>query len=245
MRKIAFSILVLILVCSTSGNLISTVRAAPGNAVILSSLDNVMPFSYYGLLTEKYLQSMGYSVTMLKDQQVTLDLITSGLNNYNVIIWRTDDYTYAHRMFWYAGEHANQATLAKYAADVASNLIDLHAGVLGISLGFFQKYLTSQSLRNVKLMILLSSDSNAIAPIFISAGAAAVIYCMNEISLQFGIVDDLATQVVAYLAQGDSVLNALWTTISPYLQNQTPEDPLDSTYSPPFWYVGNGNLILT
>ncbi|HUK27679.1 MAG TPA: hypothetical protein VLV31_04580 [Candidatus Acidoferrales bacterium] len=245
MRKIVFTLLIFVLVCSTSGSLFSPVKGIMGNAVILSSLDSTMPFNYYGLSTEKYLQSMGYTVTMLKNQQVTLDLITSGLSSYNIIIWRTDDYTYAHRMFWYAGEHANQHTLAKYEADVSSNLIDVHAGILGLSLDFFQKYLTSQSLRNVKLMILLSSDSNSIAPIFISAGAAAVIYCMSQISLQFGIVDDLATQIVAYLSQGDSVLNALWTTISPYLQNQTPEDPLDSTYSPPFWYLGNGNLTLT
>jgi len=245
MRKVVFAVLILIVACSSSGNAFNFVGASRGNAVILSSLDSTMPFNYYGLLTEKYLQSMGYTVTMLKDQQVTLDLITSGLNNYNIIIWRTDDYTYAHRMFWYVGEHANQHTLAKYAADVSSNLIDLHAGILGISLGFLQEYLTSQSLRNVKLMFLLSSDSNAIAPIVLNAGAAAVIYCMNEITLQFGVVDDIATQVVAYLAQGDSVLNALWTTISPYLQNQTPEDPLDSTYTPPFWYLGNGSLTLT
>jgi hypothetical protein len=79
----------------------------------------------------------------------------------------------------------------------------------------------------------------------LNAGATAVIYCMGQISLQFGQVDDLAAQVVAYLAQGNSVLNSVWTTISPYLSNQTPEDPLDSTYAPPFWYVGNGNLTLT
>jgi len=244
-RKLVFAVLVLVVVCSSSRNMFSPVSAVRGNAVILSSLDSTMPFNYYGLLTVKYLQSMGYSVTTLKNQQVTLDLITSGLNNYNVIIWRTDDYTYAHRMFWYVGQFANQATLAKYSADVSSNLIDLHAGVLGISLGFFQEYLTSQSLRNVKLIILLSSDSNSIAPIMLNAGATAVIYCMGQISLQFGQVDDLAAQVVAYLAQGNSVLNSVWTTISPYLSNQTPEDPLDSTYAPPFWYVGNGNLTLT
>jgi hypothetical protein len=181
---------------------------------------------------------------MLKDQQVTLDLISSGLNQFDVIIWRTDMYTYFHRMYWYVGEHANQATLSKYSADFSSNLADAHGGIVGIGLGFFSEHWPSQALRSVRLVIMLSSDSNDVAPLMISAGAETVIYCVSDVSLEFGMIDDLTSQVVAYLSQGYSVLNSVWTTISPYLSNQPPEDPLDSTYSPPFWYVGNGALTI-
>jgi hypothetical protein len=213
--------------------------------VILSSIDSVVPFNYYGSLTQKYLESAGYAVTILRDQKVTLDLLTSGLNNYDIIIWRTDDYTYAHRLFWYLGEHVSQAASGKYAADFAANLLDVHAGIIGVSQGFLQEYWTSQSLAHVKLAILMTSDSSIIAQYMINSGAATVIYCANPVSLQFGMLDDLTAQVVAYLSRGNTVENAIWTTISPYLYGQEPEDPLDSTYAPPFWYLGNGGLTIT
>ena len=244
MRKLVFAVLVLYILCVSSQGALISVRAQR-TAVILSSLDSTIPFSYYGSLTEKYLQSAGYSVTMLKDQEVTLDLITSGLNKFDIVVWRTDDYTYSHRMFWYVGEHVNPATSAEYAADFASNLLDVHAGIVGVSQEFFLEHWSAQSLKHVKLAILMSSDSNIIAQDMISSGATTVIFCATPVSLQFGMLDDLTSQVVAYLSRGDTVSTSVWTTISPYLYNQTPEDPLDSTYAPPFWYIGNGGLTIT
>jgi len=237
------AVLALFIVCFSPLSMLVPVRAQR-TAVILSSLDSVVPFNYYGSLTERYLESAGYRVTMLKDQQVTLDLLTSGLNKFDIVIWRTDVYSFNHREFWYVGERVDSEASTEYSADFSSNLLDVHAGIIGASQDFFLEHWSGQSLKGVKLAILLASDTNVIGQMMINAGVTTVIYCANDVSLEWGQLDDLTAQVVAYLASGDTVDTSVWTTISPYINNQTPEDPLDSTYAPPFWYLGNGALTV-
>ena len=68
---------------------------------------------------------------------------------------------------------------------------------------------------------------------------------IGEISIQFGLIDDLTVQIVNYLTQGQNIYNAVYATVSPFNQGQQPEDNLDTTYAPPFWFVGNGTLTIT
>jgi hypothetical protein len=231
------------------GSILANVKvfgtASHGTALIMSSLDSTEPFGSYGTMIADDLQAIGYSVTILKGTQVTLDLLMAGLDGYNVIIWRTDVYQWAHRTYWYVGQVATQSALSNYASDFADYALDFHAGVIGVNLMFFQRHFSSDSLSNVKLAFLMFTQSNAVASAFISAGAQSVIFCVNDISLQFGLADDLATQIVAYLVQGDTLNDAVYSTISPYLYGNPPEDQLDSTYAPPFWYLGNGSLTIT
>ena len=241
---ICFLVIAILLIGSISVSRVSA-GSTHGTALIMSSLDNIEPFGYYGATIAEGLQAIGYSVTVLKDTQVTVGLLMSGLNNYNIIIWRTDTYQWAHRTYWYVGQIATPTALSEYAGDFADNVLDGHAGTIGASLTFFQKYFSTGSLSNVRLAFLLFSISDSIASAFIQAGAESVIFCVSSISLQFGVVDDLAAQVVAYLTAGDTLQEAVWTTISPYLSNIPPEDPLDSTYAPPFWYLGDGSLTIT
>jgi 2-hydroxy-3-keto-5-methylthiopentenyl-1-phosphate phosphatase len=152
---------------------------------------------------------------------------------------------WAHTTYWYVGEVASQTTLNNYASDFADNVLDSHAGIIGVSPLFFQRHFSSIALSNVKLMILLSDMSSVIAPLFAKSGAQGVIFCINAVSLQFGIIDDLASQVVAYLSMGYTLYVSVWTTISPYLNNFPAEDPLDVNSPPPFWYLGDGSLTIT
>ena len=100
-------------------------------------------------------------------------------------------------------------------------------------------------LTHVKLMLFISSTGNALAPQFVTAGVSSVVFCNGFISLQFGLIDDLTNALVSYLAAGRNVLTSVYNTISPFNQGQQPKDPLDSTYSPPFWFMGNGSLTIT
>ena len=58
----------------------------------------------------------------------------------------------------------------------------------------------------------------------------------------FGEADDLTTQVLASLSMGQNVYSAVYGVVSPFAQNSNQEDPLDSSYTPPFWYQGDGSL---
>ena len=213
-------------------------------AVILSSLEQVYPMGQYGKDINYYLTSAGYQVSKLTNTQVTLDFLLSQLNNYDIVIWRTNTYNWRHVEYWYVGELASSGAETKYATDFAQGYINGNAGVLGVSLGFFSEHFTAGTLSHVKLMILISTDSDSYAQFFLVAGANTVIFANGAISLAFGEIDDLTNQVVADLSMGQNVYTAVFGAVSPFVQNANTEDPLDTSYTPPFWFQGNATLTI-
>ena len=55
------------------------------------------------------------SSSFLSNSAVTLDFLTTQLNNYDVIVWRTNTYSFAHTTYWYVGQTVNLAAERKYA----------------------------------------------------------------------------------------------------------------------------------
>lgn len=196
----------------------------------------------YGTDMVYYLTHSGYQVTTLTNAQVTVDVLLNQLNNYSLVIWRTNTYTWKHIEYWYVGQLATSGVETQYASDFAAGFMNANAGILGVSLNFFSEHFTSGVLGNVKLMMLISTDSDSIAEFALRAGVTTVIFANGAISLQFGQTDDLTTQVLAGLSMGQSVYTAVYGVVSPFVQNSNPEDPLDTSYSPPFWYQGDGSL---
>ena len=198
----------------------------------------------YGKDLTYYLTHSGYQVTMLTNTQVTIDFLLTQLNNYSVVIWRTNTYTWKHIEYWYVGQLANSGIEQQYASDFANGYMNGNAGTLGVSLGFFSEHFTSGVVSHVKLMILIATDSGSFAQFFLAAGATTVIFANGVISLDFGQIDDLTNQVVASLSMGQSVYSAVYGVVSPFVQNTNNEDPLDSSYTPPFWFQGDGTLTI-
>ena len=216
----------------------------PHKAVILSSLDSVYPMGYYYTVMTYELARAGYQVTLVKNTHVTFDFLTTQLNNYDLVIWRTDEYTYHHVTYWYVGETVNSTTMAKYASDFAIGWANMNAGVMGISLEFFNEHFLPGSLSRVRVMDLLASDSILYANYFLTAGAKAVIAVNGAVSLAFGYADDSTAGLLAGLASGLTVYQSVYNTVSPYA-NTEPRDPLDNNYQPPLWYLGNGGETIT
>jgi hypothetical protein len=241
-KLLAASILVLVSVALVA---VAPVRAQPqGRAVILSSLDALAPMGYYAAALQYDLIHAGYQVSFLSNSAVTLDFIATQLNNYDVVIWRTNTYSFAHITYWYVGQTVNAVSERKYADDFEQGRLNGNAGILGVSPQFLSEHLGKNSLTNVKLVVLVSSNSVLMASSFISAGAKAVISCNGAITLSFGQIDDLTTGLFYYLASGNTVYASVYNTVAPFSKS-VPEDPLDSFYSPPFWFTGNGELTIT
>ena len=191
-----------------------------------------------------YLTHLGYQVTELTNQNVTISFLLTQLNNYSIVVWRTNTYTWKHVEYWYVGQVATPALEIQYANDFTYGFMNGNAGILGINLNFFTEHFISGMLNNVKLMIVIATDSDAFAQTLITAGAGTVIFANGQVDLSFGQNDDLITQVVASLYMGQNVYSAVYGVVSPFIQNSNSEDPLDSSYSPPFWYEGNGTLTI-
>lgn len=192
-----------------------------------------------------YLERVGYNVTYLTDGAVTVDFLLNHMNQYSVVIWRTNTFTWVHNTYWYVGEKINDGVEQEYAADYAAGWINDHTGILGVSTDFIMNHFGPNTLTGIKLLIFMASDGNSLAPQFVTAGVSTVIYCNGDIALEFGLIDDLTVQILAYLTQGQDVYSAVYATVSPLNQYEQPEDNLDTTYAPPFWFVGNATLTIT
>src|SRR5208337_2332002 len=203
-----------------------------GQALVLSSINQTTPMGTYAMNLIYYLKRAGYTVTYLTDGAVTVDFLVNNLNSYSVVVWRTNAFTRAHTDYWYVGEKINSVTEQKYAADFAAGYLNDKTGIFGVDTDFVNEHFGPNTLSGVKLLILMASDGNSIAPQLVTAGVSSVIFCNGNISLQFGLIDDLMVQLVAYLSQGENVYTAVYNTLT------------HSPYVPPFWYEGNDALTI-
>ena len=216
-----------------------------GQALILSSLNETLPMGYYEKDLVYYLKTAAYNITYLADGKVTVDFLLHDLNRYSIVIWRTNTFNWIHTTYWYIGEKTNDGIEQEYPAEFASGFLNYHTGIVGASEDFFITHFRPNTLTGVKVLIFASSDGNSIAPVFITAGVRSVIFCNGSVSLQFGLIDDLTVQIVNYLMHGQNVYSAVFDTVSPFNQGQQLEDNLDTTYAPPYWFIGNATLTLT
>jgi hypothetical protein len=214
-------------------------------ALVISPLDAMIPFGFVGSTLNTILKNAGYNVTSLADGAVQIDFLLANLNNYNIVIWRTNTYTERHVVYWYLGEHVNSYVQQKYSTDFAEGLLNAHAGILGMSPDFITQHFKAGSLNKVKLLIFLSSYGASMAPKFLTAGVSTVIFNNGIVSLQSGLLDQLTLSIVSNLLVGKmNVQAAVFNTLSPVNQGEEPQDPYDSTYAPPFWFTGDGTLVL-
>jgi len=214
-------------------------------ALVISPLDASIPFGSRGNTLNTILKNAGYNVTSLADGAVLIDFLLANLNNYNVVIWRTNTYAEGHVVYWYLGEHVNNYLEQKYSTDFMDGLLNAHAGILGMSADFITHHFKAGDLNNVKLMIFLSSYGASIAPRFLTAGVSTVIFNNGFISLQDGLLDELTLSIVDDLLVGrQNVQTAVFNTVSSIPQGRQPLDQYDSTYVPPFWFKGDGGLLL-
>ena len=241
-RLLAAVILVLVSLAPVA---IAPAQAQPQRkAVILSSLDALAPMGYYATTLKYDLAHAGYQASFLSNSAVTLDFLTTQLNNYDVIVWRTNTYSFAHTTYWYVGQTVNLAAEQNYAEDFEQGRVNGNAGILGVSVQFLNEHLVANSLENVKLVVLVSSNSVVLASYFLKAGAKAVISCNGSITLAFGQIDDLTSALFYYLASGNTVYASVYASVSPFTHLEL-ADPLDSVYSPPFWFTGDGTITIT
>jgi hypothetical protein len=218
---------------------------AQRKALILSPINAIVPMRSWDLSTiSNSLSQAGYAVTYAFDTQVTIDLITTQLNAYDVIILRTNVYDHFHTVYYYLGQLDNSATALSYASDFATGALDNSHGHLGASITFFYNHFGHGSLSNVKLFVLITSMASALASILINAGVGSVINFDGVFSLQFGVVDYMTGIVLRFLARGYDVADSVSLTMAPFL-NLNLRDPIDYLNVPSLVYTGNSAVTIT
>jgi len=192
------------------------------------------------------LAKIGYSVTFMNGTAVTLSVLTTQLNDYDIVIWRTDAYNQLHTTYWYVGDSVNLSTLQEFAQDFAKGWIDSSHGLLGVSMDFFYYHFKPGSLGNVKLAIIESGLSVSIAQVWIQAGVRAAVDNYGTLpgagAPDFFMPDYVTRSIVADLANGATVKNAVLKVSASLIDDLNGGEWV---YMPRFWYLGDGTTTIT
>jgi hypothetical protein len=213
---------------------------SPPRALILSSTEKQYPMQYLGEVTAD-LKQAGYNVTFLSGGAITVKLVTTQLDQYDILIWRTDMYILGNTTYWYLGQQANRTTLAADAGTASIRTIDASNGILAVNANFFNNNYGPNSLANVKLAIIIASMSITIAQAFIAAGVRTTIDFFQTLEAPPSLFDWVTQSLMGYLASGSTVSDSIAKTI----YNFEYVGSLEDTYLPPISFLGDGNLQLT
>src|SRR5208337_436944 len=235
-KVLLFALLALAVLVPLHGSMAVTPKMQP-KVLILSSIEKQFPMQYMVEITND-LKQAGYNVTFLKDEAVTVNFVTTQLDKYDVVIWRTGMYVHGNTTYWYLGESGNQTTVASYARSISIGTLDASTGVLGVSANFFSNNYGPKSLANIKLAILISSMSITIAQIFVSAGVKSTIDFYQTLTAPLSLFDWVTKSLVGYLTTGSTVSDSIAKTIYNYEYVSS----LDDSYLPPISFLGDGNL---
>ena len=237
MQKVVFlALLTLAVLVPLHGSMAIAPKMQP-KVLILSSIEKQYPMQYMAEITND-LKQAGYNVTFLKDGAVTVNFVTSQLDKYDVLIWRTNMYVHGNTTYWYLGEPGNQTTVAAYARAISIGTLDASNGLLGVSANFLSNNYGPKSLANVKLAILISSMSVTIAQIFVNAGVKTTIDFYETLNAPLSLFDWVTKSLVDYLTTGNTVRDSIAKTIYNYEYVSS----LDDSYLPPISFLGDGNL---
>jgi hypothetical protein len=181
------------------------------------------------------LKDAGYNVTFLSSNTVSLNLFTATqLDQYDIIIWRTDSYILGNTTYWYLGLQNNET----YSGAVGIRTIAVSNGMLAVDADFFSNNFAPNSLTHVKLAILMSSMSITIAQSLIAAGVKTTIDLYQSLAAPASLLDWVTWSLVGYLTTGNDVRDSIYKTIYNYEYVGSQDD----SYLPPLQFLGNGNL---
>jgi hypothetical protein len=203
-------------------------------ALILSSTQNQYPMLYADRVTTE-LKEAGYNVTFLSSSTISLNLFTATqLDQYDIIIWRTDSYILGNTTYWYLGLQNNET----YTGAIGIRSIAVANGMLAADADFFSYSFAPNSLTHVKLAILMSSMSMTIAQSLITAGVKTTIDLYQNLIAPASLLDWVTWSLIGYLTTGNDVRDSIYKTIYNYEYVSSQED----SYLPPLQFLGNGNL---
>ena len=219
---------------------LGSISTSPSNqprALILSSTQSQSPMLYVDRVTSE-LKNAGYNVTFLTSNTIGLNLFTATqLDQYDIVIWRTDTYILGNTTYWYLGDQYNES----YAGTIGVRAIAVSNGMLAVSEKFFSNNFPPNSLTHIKLAILMSSMSITIAQTLIAAGVKTTIDLYQTIDWTIAppsLLDWVTWSLVGYLTTGNDVSDSIYKTI----YNYEYAGSLDDATLPPISFLGNGTL---
>jgi DNA-dependent RNA polymerase auxiliary subunit epsilon len=235
-KNVFFVFVALAIFIAPSGVMPPSAPRSQSRVLILSSTETLYPMQYASQVATE-LKQAGYNVTFLSGSAITLDVLTNQLDQYDLLIWRTDSYERGNTTYWYLGQQPNVTT---YAGAVGIKAVDVSNGMIAVSAAFISKSFGPGSLTHLKLAIMISSMSITVAELFVAAGVKTTIDLYKTLLAPPSLFDWVIEALVGYLTSGNSVRDSIYKVIYNYEYVSS----LDDSYLPPLSFLGNGNLLI-
>jgi hypothetical protein len=152
------------------------------------------------------LQKAGYQVDVFLNGNVSIAFLETSLSNYDLIIFRTDSFSYEGAQYFCAGDPVSPNTPAAFANQILLQEVQVSACV-GFSLKFIQHNYSPGSLHG--LVYVLASASYQLSYVLRSAGASVFLGFTMDFSVRWGRMDAMTQKFFSYLADGYSVNDAI------------------------------------
>lgn len=205
-------------------------------ALFLSPLERWIPtWNLEGYVS--LLERAGYRVDLLFSENVSISFLRSGLANYDIIILRTDSFSWEGFNYYCSGDPVTFEARSRYAAEVSDR--QLHIGAcVGFSFKFIQSNYPANSLR-AGMVFVMDGYSAEMSSVFLAAGSAVYVGYYDGYPLVWGRMDALSLKWLSFLSKGYPVKTAV-----PMLYNYLTFGHGDTgTWPSLFWY-GDGNFKL-
>lgn len=210
-------------------------------ALIVSPQESYLP-SLRVIEVMDDLRSIGYAVDFVKDTNVTVQFMKTGLRGYDIIILRMLAYRFAaHPYFLLTGEPVAPSDLEKNKDDIIAERVDRSTGsVYGVSGAFFERYYNSTSF-NGKLVYIMAAESYlTLSDSFRGRGADVFVGYTGPVYLNWGIGDTVTLYFFRALTMGMNVNDAFFLTMS-HLRHAGSGSFVAPPFDTMFW-VGNGTF---
>ena len=174
-------------------------------AVFISPLERWEP-TWHRKEYVSLLENAGYHVDVVLDEDASISFLKTGLASYDVIVLRTDSFTYEGYSYYCAGDDVTAKSRADFAAEISQHEVQVGACV-GFSGAFIRDNYPANSLRK-GLVFVVDGYSADLSSSFLKAGSAVYVGYYDANTLAWGRTDCMSLKWLSYMARGDSVKDA-------------------------------------
>ncbi len=214
-----------------------------GRALIISAQEFSLPSTRFVDVTND-LKTIGYSVDVVTDNNVTVQFLKTALIPYDVVILKMLAYKFGmHPYYLLTGEPVTPTGNTQYNEDIIAGNVDKSTqSVYGVDGQFFTKYYNATGLRGKLIYIMASESFLGISDAFKILGASVFIGFTGPVYLNWGLGDEVTYIFFHDLVSGMNVGLAYTFTMAHLRRGDTGE-PVASPFDT-MMYLGNASYVL-
>jgi len=190
------------------------------------------------------LKSIGYSVDVVTDNNVTVQFLKTAFSAYDVIILKMLAYKFNMRPYYLlTGEPVTPTANERYSEDIVAGHVDRSTqSVYGVSGQFFVKYYNGTVLKGKLIYVMAAESFLGVSDAFRTLGTEVFVGFTGPVYLNWGVGDAVTYLFFHNLASGMNV-GVAYTFTMAYLRRGDTGEPVAAPFDT-MMFLGNSSYVL-